>query len=181
MEGTPGDLLCPGSVFSVHRLRSRNGCSVRSCGLGSTRREQSSNKPGLLQQCRRAAGARQSCLLPPGIVPERVAQMYRQCLSLQGLAEAPGQRTWAKVLRAARITFNRAADRQARRGQLHAMGRVPHRALCPKTLLGDSSGRGTPRVLGVAVLQLGGTQLGAEGGLICFLHSAEHSPAAARP
>lgn len=73
--------------------------------------------------------------------------------------------------------FNQAASG----GQLHAMGHVSHKVLCPKALLRDPSSRGTPRVLGVAVLQLRGTQLGVEGGLICFLHSAEHSPAATGP
>lgn len=38
-----------------------------------------------------------------------------------------------------------------------------------------------PRVLGVAMLQLYRAELGAEGGLICFLHLAEHSPTAAQP
>lgn len=31
------------------------------------------------------------------------------------------------------------------------------------------------------MLQLCGAELGAEGGLICFLHLAEHSPTAAQP
>lgn len=48
----------------------------------------------------------------------------------------------------------------------------------------DPSGRETPRVLGGGA---GGwpcsssVELGAKGGLICFLHSAEHLPTAAQP
>lgn len=66
---------------------------MRSWDLGSARAEQCCNKPGLLKPCHRAAGARQSCLLAPRIVPERMAQRYHGCLPVQGLAEVPGQRS----------------------------------------------------------------------------------------